>query len=139
MILETTVIVSIVGWAASPVVNKLVGKLQWYSVQRYTWHQGLPEKLETLAHFLDEIGSTVNVVGAQGFRDPKMMGWLCQLRGAADEVDHIFDVLDYEIIGSSSSSQAAAYSCPNVPARHYTARPVPGTARPGTALSGTAN
>ncbi|KAG2601241.1 putative disease resistance protein RGA4 [Panicum virgatum] len=108
MILETTVIVSIVGWAASPVVSKLVDKLQWYAVQRYTWHQGLPEKLETLAHFLDEIGSTVNVVGAQGFRDPKMMGWLCQLRGAADEVDHIFDVLDYEIIGSSSSSQAAA-------------------------------
>ncbi|XP_025815425.1 putative disease resistance RPP13-like protein 1 [Panicum hallii] len=32
-----------------------------------------------------------------------MMCWLCQLRGAADEVDHIFDVLDYEIIGSSSS------------------------------------
>ena len=98
MVLETAAIISIVGWAASPVVNKLVGKLQWYSVQRYTWHQGLPEKLETLAHFLDEIGSTVNVVGARGFGDPRMMGWLCQLRGAADEVDHIFDALDYEII-----------------------------------------
>ena len=98
MVLETAAIISIVGWAASPVVNKLVGKLQWYSVQRYTWHQGLPEKLETLAHFLDEIGSTGNVVGARGFGDPRMMGWLCQLRGAADEVDHIFDVLDDEII-----------------------------------------
>ncbi|KAL6885486.1 hypothetical protein ACP4OV_010265 [Aristida adscensionis] len=105
VILSTAAILTIVGWAASPIINRLIGKLQSYTVNKYKWHQGLPEKLESMAHFLDEIGSTASLVEARGFKHPSMMCWLSQLKDAIDEADDIFDALDYDILKSKQQPE----------------------------------
>ena len=68
VLLETAAIIAIIGWAASPVINRLIGKAKSYATKKYKWHQGLPENLESVAHFLDEIGTTVSLVEARGIK-----------------------------------------------------------------------
>ncbi|CAO2034305.1 unnamed protein product [Urochloa humidicola] len=104
VVLETAAILSIAGWAASPVINRLIGKARSYAAKKYKWHQGgvTEKQLESVAHFLDEISSTVSLVEERRIaNDPNMFCWLSQLKGAIDEVEDMFDLLDYEILKSS--------------------------------------
>lgn len=119
VVLETAAIVAMVGWAASPTINRLIGKVQSYTAKKYKWYKDLEENLESVDHFLVEMRSTVRVVEARRTDDPNMECWLSLLKDAIDDMDDFFDILDYEIIDksnkfssddSSSSSSAAAES-----------------------------
>ncbi|XP_066350279.1 uncharacterized protein [Miscanthus floridulus] len=118
VVLETAAIVAMVGWAASPTINRLIGKVQSYTAKKYKWYKDLEENLESVDHFLVEMRSTVRIVEARRTDDPNMECWLSLLKDAIDDMDDFFDILDYEIIdksnkfsadsSSSSSSSAAA-------------------------------
>ncbi|KAL6885583.1 hypothetical protein ACP4OV_010362 [Aristida adscensionis] len=101
-----SVMVSMVGWLASPVINRLIGKAQSYATKKYRWHHDLPGNLESVAQLLGEMSSTVSLVEERGaINDPNMARWLSQLKGAMDEVEDMFDVLDYEILRSNQNQQ----------------------------------
>lgn len=93
-----TIAISVIGWFAGPAISKLIEKIDKYRIKRQKWIDGLPEKLDSVANFLEEISSTVRLVREQRINDPSMLNWSLQLKDAIDEVEDMFDQFDYEIL-----------------------------------------
>ncbi|KAJ3708567.1 hypothetical protein LUZ61_012272 [Rhynchospora tenuis] len=104
-------VLTVVGWAISPLIKILSDKAQSFASDQYRWFKSTPADLLRLSTSLSQLQATASALSRRRRRspDPHQSAWFSQLKDVIHEAEDVLDEFDYLVLLSDSDPKVSRF------------------------------
>ncbi|KAJ1704067.1 hypothetical protein LUZ63_003846 [Rhynchospora breviuscula] len=104
-------VLTVVGWAISPLIKILSDKAQSFASDQCRWFKSTPADLLRLSSSLSQLQATASALSRRQRRspDPHQSAWFSQLKDVIHEAEDVLDEFDYLILLSDSDPKVSRF------------------------------